>query len=95
MAMPASRKEALKSFAVAEAPFKIKCDVHPWMGAFVFVSENPYFSITGEDGTFRIEGLPAGTFTIEAWHEVLDVQTMTITVEEGASGEANFSFSRG
>lgn len=94
MAMPATRTEAVKSFATAEAPFKIKCDVHPWMGAYILVSEHPYFSITGTDGSFAIEGLPAGTFTIEAWHEVLGIQTATVTVEDGASGETNFSFSR-
>ncbi len=95
MAMPAARQEAVKSFATAEAPFKIKCDVHPWMGAYILVSEHPYFSITGTDGTFAIEGLPAGTYTIEAWHEVLEIQTTTVTVEDGATGEANFIFSRG
>ena len=95
MAMPATRTEAVKSFTTAEAPFKIKCDVHPWMGAFILVSEHPFFSVTGTDGAFAITGLPAGTFTIEAWHEVLGVQTATVTVSDGASGEANFSFSRG
>jgi plastocyanin len=51
--------------------FKVKCDVHPWMAAYVGVFDHPYHSVTGEDGVFEIatEGLKDGDYEIGAWHE--------------------------
>ncbi|MFP2959671.1 carboxypeptidase regulatory-like domain-containing protein [Myxococcus sp. 1LA] len=72
---------------------KLKCDVHPWMSAFVVATENPYFVTTGEDGTFSLEGLPAGTYTVEAWHEALGTKTAEVTVKDDAPTEAAFAFS--
>ncbi|ATB49530.1 carboxypeptidase regulatory-like domain-containing protein [Corallococcus macrosporus] len=72
---------------------KLKCDVHPWMSAFVVPTENPYFVTTGEDGTFALEGLPAGTYTVEAWHETLGTKTAEVTVKDDAPAEAAFTFS--
>ncbi len=62
-------------------PFK--CDVHPWMRAWVAVVPHPFFAVTGPDGRFEIRGLPAGTYTVEAWHEKLSAQAFTVTVAEG------------
>ncbi|QDF06775.1 TonB-dependent receptor [Myxococcus xanthus] len=72
---------------------KLKCDVHPWMSAFVVSNENPYFATTGADGAFALEGLPAGTYTVEAWHETLGTKTAEVTVKDDAPAEAAFSFS--
>ena len=94
MAMPASRTEAVEEFAKVEGMFVIKCDVHPWMKAYVEVLSHPFFDVTGEDGTFRIAELPAGTYEIEAWHEKLGTQTASVTVAEGATGSADFTFSK-
>ncbi len=68
-AMPANVTEADYEFAKPER-FRIKCDVHPWMSSFVTVVEHPFYDVTANDGTFRIENVPAGTYTIEARHEV-------------------------
>ena len=54
-----------------EKPFKIKCDVHPWMIAYIGVFDHPYFAVTGDDGTYSISGLSSGEYVIEAWHERL------------------------
>jgi plastocyanin len=94
MAMPAERKEASHQFDVAEEMFRIKCDVHPWMNAFVRVMDHPYFATTGPDGTFTIANLPAGTYEIEAWHERLPAQTQTVTVTDGGSATAAFTLTR-
>ncbi|HVS03354.1 MAG TPA: carboxypeptidase regulatory-like domain-containing protein [Thermoanaerobaculia bacterium] len=83
IAMPAERKEAVETFQQPEDMFQIKCDVHPWMSAYVRVMEHPYFDTTGPDGSFEISGLPAGTFELEAWHERLGTRTLTVTVGEG------------
>jgi plastocyanin len=83
-AMPQFRTELEKVFDKAEpTPYAIKCDVHPWMNAWAAVFDHPYFAVTGEDGTFTIDGLPAGTYELEIWHERLPAQTMTVTVGIG------------
>jgi hypothetical protein len=81
-------------FDKAEMPLKIKCDVHGWMKAFCFVMDHPFFAVTGPDGTFAIQGLPAGTYTLKAWHERLGELEQQITVTDGASAEADFTFRR-
>ena len=48
-----------------------RCDVHGWMRAYANVVTHPFFAVTKDDGSFEIKGLPAGTYTIEAWHERL------------------------
>ncbi len=92
-AMPASVTESVKTFTKEEAMFKIKCDVHPWMGAYVSVLSHPFFGVTGSDGAFKITGLPAGSYTLEAWHEKLGTRTAKVTISGDETQTANFSFS--
>ena len=94
IAMPKFRKEITRTFDKPEFMFPMKCDVHPWMGAWVSVMDHPFFSVTKEDGKFRIEDLPAGEYEIEAWHEKLGTKKATIVVAEGDTKEVNFSFSK-
>jgi plastocyanin len=93
MAMPASRTEAEVSFTEEEDMFTIKCDVHPWMGAYVRVMAHPYFAVTGKDGKFSIPNLPPGTYEIEAWHEKLQTKTATVTIAGDETKTTDFSFS--
>ncbi len=93
-AMPASVTEAEYSFSKQEVLFKIKCDVHPWMNAWIGVVSHPFFAVTGSDGKFTIAGLPAGTYEVEAWHEKMAARTVSITLADGEAGSADFSFSR-
>ncbi len=72
--------------------FKIKCDVHDWMGAFVGVFEHPFFAVTAEDGSFSIGQLPAGTYTLTAYHEKLKEVETTVTVTEGGEQTVELSF---
>ena len=94
MAMPAERTTAQETFSKAEDMFRIKCDVHPWMNAWVSVTEHPFFDTTDPNGDFTITGLPAGTYEIQAWHEKLGTQTATVTVADGEEATADFTFSR-
>src|SRR5260370_5566651 len=54
---------------------KLKCDVHPWMTGFVVVSKNPYFAVSEANGKFEIKDVPAGTYTVVAWHETPTTKT--------------------
>jgi plastocyanin len=49
----------------------LKCDVHGWMSGWLFVAENPYFSVTDKSGSFKLTDVPPGTYTVEVWHETL------------------------
>lgn len=70
---------------------KIRCDIHAWMSAHIAVGDR-FQSVTGEDGSFALQGLPAGTYVIEAWHETLGTRRQTVTLEEGGTVQADFSF---
>jgi plastocyanin len=91
-AMPATSKEASTTFAKPEPIFQIKCDVHPWMSAYIGVFTHPFFATTGTDGKFTIPGLDAGTYEITAWHERLGTQTGTVTVSGSDSKTQDFKF---
>jgi hypothetical protein len=54
--------------------------------------EHPYFAVTRDGGKFELANLPAGTYTVEAWHEKLGTQTQRVTIGEKESKEITFSF---
>ncbi len=85
-AMPAFQTEIERVFDQVETePFAIKCDVHPWMNAYGVVLDHPYAAVTAADGSFSIPNLPAGTYQVEVWHELLGGQTHEVTVTEGGT----------
>ena len=90
--MPPTRKEATTTFDKPEPMFLIKCDVHPWMTAYIGVFTHPFFSVTSTDGKFTISGLDAGTYEITAWHEKLGTQTASVTVSGTDTKSQNFKF---
>jgi len=79
-------------FTVPEVMLPLECNVHGWMHAYVGVLPHPFFATTGEDGAFALKGLPAGTYTIEAWHEKYGLQTATVTVKAGETKTADLTF---
>ena len=81
-----------KVFTAREVMVPFKCDVHNWMHAYVGVMEHPYFAVTRDGGKFELANLPAGTYTVEAWHEKLGTQTQSVTIGEKESKEITFSF---
>ncbi|MXX77070.1 MAG: TonB-dependent receptor [Holophagales bacterium] len=91
-AMPAAIKQATFSFTDEEPAFRIKCDVHPWMSSYVGVFSHPYFAVSGPDGSFEIPGLPAGTYTIEAWHERLGTMRSGVTLLDGLAATLDLTF---
>ncbi len=83
-----------KSFTQVEMPpIPVKCNIHPWMKSYIAVFNHPFFSVSAQDGTFTIKGLPAGNYTIAAWHEKYGEVTQKITVKAKESSTLDFTFS--
>lgn len=94
VAMPKFRQKITRSFNKPEVMVKMKCDVHPWMGAYIAVMEHPYFAVSEADGTFKIDNLPAGEYEIEAWHEKLGTKKVRVSLAEGETEELKLIFSK-
>lgn len=73
------------------AVMKLACDVHPWMRGFVVVTDHPFFALSGEDGSYKIEKVPAGKYTVEAWHTQFGMLKKE-AVEVKESGEVTVDF---
>jgi plastocyanin len=80
------------TFTAREIMVPLKCDVHPWMNAYVGVLDHPYFAVTGADGRFDLRTLPPGTYAIEAWHEKLGTATQSVTIGEKETKDITFTF---
>lgn len=87
-----SGMENERAFANEETMIAVKCDVHPWMQGFIGVVSHPYFAVSGEDGSFTISNLPAGSYTVGAWHETLGEQEQSVTVDANGAAEISFDF---
>jgi hypothetical protein len=70
----------------------VKCNVHPWMHGTFAVLKNSHYSISGADGGFTLPNLPAGKYSITAWHESYGEQTQEITVSGTETKSVNFVF---
>jgi plastocyanin len=75
-----------------EIMLRIGCDVHRWMVAFVGVVNHPYFATTGAAGTYAIENVPAGSYTLHTWHEQFGVLSQTVRVTPGATATVDFAY---
>jgi hypothetical protein len=72
--------------------FHVKCDVHPWMSAYVAVFDHPFFAVSDTDGTFTIKNLPDGDYTVLIWHEKLATTPVEQKVSvKGGKGELNYT----
>ena len=92
LGMPIQGMKITRKFDKPEVMVKFKCDVHPWMNAYAGVLPHPFFNVTQDTGTYEIKDLPAGTYTIEAWHEKYGTQTQKVTVDESGTATADFTF---
>jgi plastocyanin len=71
---------------------KILCEVHPWMSAFIVVTDHPYHSVTDVYGEYHISDVPPGNYKLKAWHESLGAQEKQIEVKTGGSHQVDFVF---
>lgn len=81
-----------ETFSQPELAVPLVCNVHPWMRAFAFVFDNPYFAITSADGKFILANLPPGSYTIEAWHQRYGTLDQMVTLSARASVSISFVF---
>lgn len=89
---PPGATPIIKRFARPEIMIPVKCNRHPWMRAYVGVTRNPFYAVTGYDGTFTLKGLPAGDYTLEAWTATFGTQQQKVTVRPKESTTVDFAF---
>ncbi|MCR4291152.1 MAG: carboxypeptidase regulatory-like domain-containing protein [Candidatus Scalindua sp.] len=82
-----------KTFEFPET-VKVTCDVHKWMTSWLIVQANPYYAITDANGKYKLEGVPAGTYTVQAWQESLGNATQEVTVAAGGEAKADFELEK-
>jgi plastocyanin len=84
--------DTTREFGTPEVMIPLECNVHGWMIAYVGVIEHPYFAVSDASGSFDLSNLPAGTYTVEAWHERFGTQTQQVTVGPNEAIDLHFSF---
>ncbi len=94
LAMPLKGQSVEKSFPLPEVMVRLKCDVHPWMFAYVGVVPHPFFAVTDTNGVFKLPaGLPPGSYTLNAYHPKGGVVSQEITIREGERKNVDFTLS--
>lgn len=93
LGMPFQGMKLEKTFSNPEVMVKFKCDVHPWMNAYLGVVKHPFYGVTDETGVFQIQNVPAGEYMLEAWHETYGTKTAKVSVPETGEATADFKFS--
>jgi plastocyanin len=95
LAMPAPGMRIRRTLDTPEVMIRTKCDVHPWMRAYIGVVAHPYFAVTGADGSFSLANVPPGEYVLEAWHEVYGIQTRTVTLAPNGTQSVEITFTPG
>lgn len=90
---PANGVPFEKKFMRPETLIPVKCNQHPWMRAYIGVLAHPFFAVSARDGSFHIDRLPPGEYTVIAWHELLGEQTAKVTVGPNERKSVDFAFS--
>jgi hypothetical protein len=74
---------------------EVTCDSHPWMHGYVQILDHPYGAVTNVKGEFAIKDIPAGTYTVEAWHEALGkVKDANVKVESGKATKIKIEYKK-
>lgn len=89
---PADSGPRERVFETAEPQIEIQCDIHPWMHAYLFVMDHPFFAVSDEAGNWSIEGLPPGQFSLAIWHEELGKQQQDVKVGDQSLEGIHFKF---
>ena len=79
-------------FKQPEPPFVVRCNQHPWELGYIAVLPHPFFSVTGRNGAFAIEGLPPGDYEVVVWHEKFKEARAKVSVGVKETKVSNFVF---
>jgi hypothetical protein len=79
-------------FDKPEREIEVQCDFHPWMHAYIFVMDHPFFAVSADDGSYAIPGLPPGEYTLAIWHEKLGRKQQTVTVDKSGQAKVDFAY---
>jgi hypothetical protein len=88
--MPTQGMHVTRVFKNPGVMTTLACDVHGWMRAYAGVVPHPFFALTGADGTYAIERLSAGHYTVEVWQERLGRQSREVALGEAETGVLDF-----
>jgi plastocyanin len=69
---------------------KIQCEVHPWMTAYIVVTDHPYHAVTDSYGEYLINDIPAGNYRLKVWHESLATEEKPVEAKAGATIKMDF-----
>lgn len=83
----------VKTFSHPELMMPITCNQHPWMRMYVNVMDNPFFTVSDSNGSFQINSLAPGEYTLVAIHEKFGQKEMHVTVSPKQTSKAEFVFS--
>jgi plastocyanin len=89
---PGGAPPITKTFKRSEILVPVKCNQHPWMKAYIGVVKHPFYAVSKEDGSFEIKGVPAGTYTLVAWHEKFGEKTAQVKVDAKGAVTSDFAF---
>ena len=92
-AQPKFKKVMTEKFEKPEI-IKLTCDVHSWMLGWVAVMPSPFFGVTDANGVTKIDNVPPGKYTVEAWHETLGKQTKEVEVKAGQTAKVAFEMKK-
>jgi plastocyanin len=79
-------------FSKPELGIPVGCDIHPWMRAYVSVFDNPYFGVTGADGTINLTSVPPGDYVIGVWHPTLGALVKPVTLAPRGAATVEFAY---
>lgn len=91
---PADSEPRERVFSSPEREIEIQCDIHPWMHAYLFVMDHPFYAVSSDDGAFAIENLPPGKYVLGVWHEVLGKQDREVSITADTPPDIEFRFQR-
>ena len=77
---------------VAAGVVRMRCEVHPWMAAYIVVTDHPYHAISDIYGEYELTDIPAGVYQLKVWHESLGTQEKRIEVKAAATQQVDFTF---
>jgi hypothetical protein len=92
---PPGAEDIVERFPREEVLIPVKCNIHPWMRAYIAVLNHPFYAVTGADGSFSIKGLPPGSYTVTAWTEKYGNLEQQVTVAAKETKTVDFTVKPG